>query len=483
MHKPIIADMKSFFLYFCILGVFLLVIGLILQQGKALETIATSVQVAPAVSDSAAETAIQGILKKTFITDRNALSILVVQLIVILLCVRVFVYLCRKIDQPAVIGEIIAGIFLGPSVLGLFFPEVMNFVFPASSMNNLHLLSQVGLILFMFVLGMELDLKLIKNKIHVAVLVSHISIVFPYLLGVGLSYFIYREYTPDNISFLSFALFMGIAMSITAFPVLSRFVKERGMANTYEGVLALTCAATDDITAWCILAVITGVVKSGTVSQASISIVLTILFITTMIFLVKPFFQKVLVLYKKRAEQAGNALIPWFLIFLFISVYCAEVIGIHALFGAFLAGMVIPESSIRAKLIDKTEYLSTVLLLPLFFAFTGLRTQIGLMAEGQLWLICLVVIVLAVVGKLGGSTVAAGWAGVPWRQSLIIGVLMNTRGLMEVVVLNIGYDLGILTDELFAIMVVMALVTTFMTSPVLKLIQVGMGRESNLVAQ
>jgi Kef-type K+ transport system membrane component KefB len=397
----------------------------------------------------------------------HPLAILLVQIISIILISRTFGFIFNKIGQPTVIGEIIAGIVLGPSVVGYLFPEISSFLFPAGSLPNLQFLSQIGLILFMFVIGMELDLKVLRNQAHDAVVISHASIIIPYSLGVGLAYFLYQGYTGDNVSFVSFALFMGIAMSITAFPVLARVIQERDLAKTTLGSIAITCAAADDITAWCILAAVIAIVKAGTFVSALYTMALAIMYVLLMLFVVQPFLKKLGSVYSER-ETISKRIVAISFLVLLCSAYVAEIIGIHALFGAFLAGVIMPPNfSFRRIMTDKIEDVSLVLLLPLFFVFTGLRTQISLLNEPHLWKVSGYIILTAVAGKFLGSALAARFVGQSWRDSLSIGALMNTRGLMELIVLNIGYDLGVLTPEVFAMMVIMALVTTFMTGPAL----------------
>ncbi|WP_290833070.1 cation:proton antiporter, partial [Flavobacterium sp.] len=401
---------------------------------------------------------------------QHPLAILLLQIITIIIVARVFGWIFRKIGQPSVIGEIIAGIFLGPSLVGMYFPEYSALLFPKESLGNLQFLSQIGLILFMFVVGMELDLKVLKNKANDAVVISHASIIFPFALGIGLSYFVYNQFAPEGVEFLSFSLFMGIAMSITAFPVLARIVQERGIHKTKLGAIVITCAAADDITAWCILAAVIAIVKAGTFASSMYVILLALVYVLAMLFVVKPFLKKVGDLYATR-DNLSKPVVAIFLLTLIISSYLSEVIGIHALFGAFLTGAIMPDiTKIRNIIIEKVEDIALILLLPLFFVFTGLRTQIGLINDPYLWKITGFIILVAVVGKFLGSALAARFVGQNWRDSLTIGALMNTRGLMELVVLNIGYDLGVLSSEIFTMMVIMALVTTFMTGPAIDVI-------------
>lgn len=398
------------------------------------------------------------------------LAVLLLQIIAIILTARAFGWICIKIKQPVVIGEMLAGIALGPSLLGLYFPELYTSLFPPESFGNLQFLSQIGLILFMFIVGMELDLTVLRNKAHDAVVISHASIVIPFALGIGLAYFLYEAYAPENVQFLSYALFIGIAMSITAFPVLARIIQERNLQKTRLGTVAITCAAADDITAWCILAAVIAIVKAGSFASAIYTIALALIYVVIMIKIVRPFIHRIGNLNTTR-ESLGKPVVAIFFLLLLFSAYATEVIGIHALFGAFMAGAIMPENhKFRNVFIEKIEDVALVLLLPLFFVFTGLRTQIGLLNDPKLWMITAIIILVAVIGKFVGSALAARFMGQNWKDSLSIGALMNTRGLMELVVLNIGYDLGVLSAELFSMMVVMALVTTFMTGPALDII-------------
>lgn len=400
----------------------------------------------------------------------HPLAILLAQIITIIFVARFFGWVCKKIGQPTVIGEIIAGIVLGPSLIGMYFPEFSDAIFPTQSLGNLQFLSQIGLILFMFVVGMELDLKVMRNKAQEAVVISHASIVIPFALGIGLAYYIYLQFAPMGVQFLSFGLFLGIAMSITAFPVLARIVQERGLQKTRLGTIVITCAAADDITAWSLLAAVIAIVKAGSFVSSLYIIGLAVAYVLVMIKLIRPFLKRVGDLHSTR-ENLGKPIVAIFFLTLIISSYATEVIGIHALFGAFMAGAIMPENTkFRSIFIEKVEDVALVLLLPLFFVFTGLRTEIGLLNDPYLWKVTGLIIMVAVVGKFIGSALAAKFVGQNWKDSLTIGALMNTRGLMELVVLNIGYDLGVLTPEIFAMMVIMALVTTFMTGPSLDFI-------------
>lgn len=467
-------NLKKLAFYVTTVGAFAIFIYLTLQQGAGLEE-GREVNFVPADINYWNDFVIA--LKHSF---AHPLALLLGQIATIIIVARFFGYLARKVGQPAVVGEVIAGIVLGPSLLGLYFPEAGAALFPAQSLGNLQFLSQIGLILFMFVVGIELDLNTLRNKAHDAVVISHASIIVPFALGVGFAYFTYESFAPQGINFTSFALFMGIAMSITAFPVLARIVQERGMQKTRLGTIVITCAAADDITAWCILAAVIAIVKAGSFGSAIFTMLMAIGYVFIMLKLVKPFLKRIGDLHTSR-ENLSQSVVAIFFLTLILSSYATEIIGIHALFGAFMTGVIIPENTkFRTVFIEKVEDVAVVLLLPLFFVFTGLRTQIGLLDDPSLWGTAGLIILVAVTGKFVGSAIAAKFVGQSWKNSLSIGALMNTRGLMELVVLNIGYDLGVLTPEVFAMMVIMALVTTMMTGPALDLINYFFKTEDTL---
>ena len=379
--------------------------------------------------------------------------------------------LFRRINQPQVVGEIAAGILLGPSVLGALYPQATSYLFSPKVLPFLDILAEVGLIFFMFLIGLELDTKLIRGRGHAAALVSHVSIIFPFLLGVGSALVLFSQLGSASGKFTPFALFLGASMSVTAFPVLARILTERGLYKTRLGTVTLTCAAVDDVTAWCVLAVVVTVARASGVSSALLTIGLSILFIAFMIFVVRPLMGRLADHHEEQGQLSGLALAVVFGGVL-LSAIATDRIGIHAIFGAFLFGAVMPQrSEFIRELVGKLEDFVAVFLLPLFFAYTGLRTQIGLIAgDPTLWLFCGLILFVAVVGKWGGSTAAAKAVGLHWRESLAVGILMNTRGLTELIILNIGLDLGVIPPTLFAMLVIMAVVTTFMTTPLLSLV-------------
>ncbi len=400
----------------------------------------------------------------------HPLARLLLQLIVIVAAARALGGLATLFRQPPVVGEIAAGILLGPSLLGAYAPETSGFLFPESSWGILQMLSQVGVLLYMFVVGLELDPSHLRARAHAAVAVSHFSIIVPFVLGVVAAFGLYTAYAPIGVPFHAFALFLGIAMSITAFPVLARILDERRLTNTPLGVTALTCAAVDDVTAWSLLAfIVTVVTAGGAVAILGAMLGLSVVFVLGMFLVVRPLLARLLT---ARGGPPGLSRDRLALVIgvLFASAWTTEIIGIHALFGAFLAGAMIPMvPALRRALRERLESFSSVFLLPLFFVYTGLRTEIGLLDTWAAWATCLVIIGIATAGKLGGTVGAARVMGMSWRESVMLGALMNTRGLMELIVLNIGYDLGILTPEIFTMLVLMALATTAMTGPMLSL--------------
>lgn len=399
------------------------------------------------------------------------LPTLLLQIGVILIAARIVGWLFRRIQQPQVVGEMVAGILIGPSVLGWLAPGVSATLFPPGSLGFLNALSQIGVLSFMFVVGLELNPALMKGRGHTAVVTSHASIVFPFLLGSLLALYLYPRVSDESVTFSNFALFLGIAMSITAFPVLARILQERHLLRHPVGVITLACAAVDDVTAWCLLAGVVVIVRAAT---ATIPLWVTIggsaAFGLIMWFGVRPLLRGLERVFESRGKMTQN-LLALILLIVFASAYITEWLGIHALFGAFVVGAIMPKDKAFVKaLTERLEDLVVVLLLPLFFAFTGLRTSIGAVSGDEMWFYCGLIVVVAIAGKLGGSMIAARFTGTSWRESAAIGILMNTRGLIQLVVLNIGLDIGVISPALFAMMVLMALITTFMTTPLLAVV-------------
>jgi Kef-type K+ transport system membrane component KefB len=392
--------------------------------------------------------------------------VLLLQLLVIMAAGRGVGLLFRRVGQPAVVGEMLAGVLLGPSLLGHALPTVEAFLFPPSSMPALHLISQLGVILFMFVVGMELDLEGLRHRARATVVISNAGIVVPFCLGTLLSVFLYAGYAPAGVPFATFALFSGVAMSVTAFPVLARIISERGLTGTPLGTTGIGCAAMADVTAWCLLAVVLAVGRGSGIGAPIFAAACAAALAWVMLKVVRP--NATRIFGTTGALVAPPALLSLVLVSMFVAALLTEIIGIHALFGAFLAGVAVGGAvDLRDPVRRAIEPLSAAVLVPVFFAYSGLRTEVGLVRGLEGWLVCAVIVATAVAGKLGGTAIAARWTGIAWRQSLALGALMNTRGLMELIVLNVGYDLGILSPALYTMMVVMALATTCMTGPIL----------------
>ena len=457
------------------LAIFVAGIWLILAAGSKRNSPQHLPNVSSTITETPATSSTQSVTRIFRLEERSPVSILLLQIIVIIVVAKVFAAIFRRIGQPPVMGEMVAGIALGPSVLGLLSPQISSFLFPAPSLPTLGVLSQIGVVLFMFIVGMEVDLNHLREKASSALMVSHASIVVPFLLGAALSLTLFSTLATPNSTFTPFALFMGIAMSITAFPVLARIIKDRQLTNSPLATTALACAAVDDVSAWCILAVVMAIAKATGLAGALVTIGLTAVFILVMLLLVKPQLERIV---GNRIADArySRRLLASALAFALASAWVTETLGIHALFGGFLAGLVMPsDRGVQRFFEEKIEVFSSTFLLPLFFVFTGLRTKVTLLNDRWSLMVCLAIIAVAIVGKLGASMLMARWTRMSWRDSFAIGALMNTRGLVELVVLNIGYDLGILSDRIFVMMVIMALTTTFMTAPLLSLVKIGKG--------
>lgn len=397
--------------------------------------------------------------------------ILVLQIVVVLAVCRIVGQIFLRVRQPRVVGEMFAGIMLGPSLLGWVAPHLSAFLFPPSSLGFLNALSQIGVIIFMFLVGLGVNPRELKKQGHAVVLTSFGSIMAPFILAFILAMYLYPRLSDNSVRFISFALFMGAAMSITAFPVLARILTERNMLQTRLGTVAITCAAVNDVTGWCILAYIVLLIRA---TNAGNSIWLTVgglcAFVLVMIYGVRRLLRRFEAFYRERGHLSENA-IALMLLLALASALCTEYLGIHLLFGSFLMGVIMPkEQKFVRYILDRFEAIVITLLLPLFFAFTGLKTNIGLIKGSNMWMYCGLIILVATLGKLGGSMLAAWWTGMPVREAAGLGTLMNTRGLMELVILNIGLEIKVISPALFSMMVLMALATTFMTSPLLQII-------------
>ena len=399
----------------------------------------------------------------------NPAILVLLQVLIVIGLSRLMGLFCRQIKQPLVIGEIIAGIMLGPSLLGLIAPNVMTALFPAETLPYLNILSQIGLIFFMFLIGLELNPKYLSGQLEKAVLISHVSIVVPFALGISTALILYPIVSNNGVSFTAFALFLGSALSITAFPVLARIITENNLQVTRLGTLALTCAAVDDVTAWCLLALAIAVTRTNSISGAFPTIIASILYIILMATAGRWLLRKLSIHYQ-RTGRLTQWVLAWIYMGVVASALITELIGIHLIFGAFLLGAVMPKDpGLVREIAEKTEDFVLIFLLPIFFAYSGLRTEIGLLNRPELWLLCALVVAVAIIGKYVGTYVAARVSGIEKREASALGWLMNTRGLTELIVLNIGLSLGVISPLLFTLLVIMALVTTFMTSPLLEM--------------
>jgi len=398
----------------------------------------------------------------------HTVILVLVEVLIVIGLSRLIGLAFKSIKQPLVIGEIVAGIMLGPSLFGLIAPHVAANLFPPETVPFLNVLSQVGLIFFMFLIGLELNPKYLSGQLEVAVLTSHVSILVPFSLGTLLALLLYPLVSNASVSFTAFALFLGAAMSITAFPVLARIITENNLQGTRLGTLALTCAAVDDVTAWCVLAVAIAVARTGNIGGAIPTIFESIIYIGFMLTVGRWFLQR-LATYYRRTGRLSQLLLAVIYIAVVASALITELIGIHLIFGAFLLGAAMPKNAdLVRELAVKTEDFVLIFLLPIFFAYSGLRTQIGLLNRPELWLLCGLVLLVAIAGKYIGTYVAARFSGITHREASALGWLMNTRGLTELIVLNIGLELGVISPLVFTMLVIMALVTTFMTSPLLE---------------
>lgn len=397
-----------------------------------------------------------------------SITLLLLQVCIIIAASRLTGLIFRRIHQPQVMGEMIAGILLGPSLLGWLAPGISIALFPPSSLGFLNALSQVGLLIFMFLVGLEVEPQTLREQRRLAFTTSYVSFLAPFIMGIILAFYLYPRVSTAGVRFTHFALFVGTAMSVTALPVLARILIECNLLRTRLGTAAIACAAVGDVTSWCVLAGVVMLVRS---SSLTIPLWLTLLgsaaFICLMLFGVRRMLRKLEDIYLER-RTVSQSLLTIILLLVLASSWITESLGIHALFGAFLMGAVMPTRLIE-PLSEKLQDVTVVLLLPLFFAYTGLRTSITLVSGAEMWFYCSLIILVAIAGKMGGATLAARATGKSWRDARALGILMNTRGLMELVILNIGLDIGVISPTVFAMMVMMTLITTSMTTPLLKL--------------
>ena len=401
------------------------------------------------------------------------MTLLLIQMTVVLLTALLCGWLARKLGQARVIGEIIGGILIGPSVFGRVAPQSWATLFPPSSFGSFEVLSTVGLILFLFLIGSELDYDHLRQQKRTAVFVSIMSIVVPFGLATVVAHSLQVRFAPDSTASTPFVLFLGISMSITAFPVLVRILEERHLVSTPLGTTSLMCAAAGDVFAWILLGIaLTLIPRSGDASTLLYRAIGLVAYLVVMLSFVLPFGKWLMK--RRKGEGLSYEFLGIVVAFVLASAAATEAIGIHPLFGAFMAGVCFPRSESVQKILRTRIYMIvSVLFLPLFFALTGMRTRVDLMNSAGIWMWTAVVLAVAIAGKMGGKVLAARWTGQPWRQATALGALLNTRGLVELIVLNIAYNAGVFSQTLFTMLVVMALVTTMMTTPILNMLGVG----------
>jgi Kef-type K+ transport system membrane component KefB len=398
------------------------------------------------------------------------MTLLLTQMAIVLLTTMVCGWLALKIGQARVIGEIIGGIVLGPSILGRLAPHFSATLFPKASLATFDNLSTVGLVLFLFLIGMELDYEQLYSQRVTAVMASGMSILLPFAMGALLAHSLRTRFAPHGIGSVPFVLFLGIAMSITAFPVLARILEERNLQFTPLGATAILCAAVDDVVAWSLLAFALAFMGGqGGPSSLVMRLIGLVIYLFVMLGIVRPL--AALVVRRQKQPELTIELLAVVLAGVLLSAAVTDKFGVHPLFGAFIAGVCFPRvPRWQLALRERLDMLVSVLLLPLFFALTGMRTRLDLLNDGSMWLWAAIVLFAAVFGKMGGAALAARWSGQSWRDAIALGALLNTRGLVELIVLNIAYTVGAFTPTLFTMMVVMALVTTMLTAPILTLL-------------
>lgn len=408
-----------------------------------------------------------GLVRATGQSINSTLFQALLALAVIIGTARAMGALFGVIGQPAVIGELVGGLMLGPSLLGQVAPVLHDQLLPPGVTAFLGVYSQLGVILYLFLVGLELDLSVLRKSSHATLAISHVSIIAPFVLGSGLALSLYPKLSNSGVPFTVFALFLGVSLSVTAFPVLARILTDLKISRSQMGVVALTCAAIDDVTAWCLLALVVSIAQERT-ADALKTVLLTGALILVVLKIVAPFVRRIVPRLDQSADLSRAAL-SVVLLAMLASAMTTEYIGIHGFFGAFLFGAIIPhESRLANELKRRLDDFVAVLFLPVFFAYTGTRTEIGLITGVQDWLLCGTIIALACLGKFGGTLLASRLSGVGWRDSAALGILMNTRGLVQLIVLNVGLDLGVISPRLFTMLVLMALVTTLMATPILQ---------------
>lgn len=391
------------------------------------------------------------------------------QLAVVLIVCRLVIWAAVKVGQPPVVGEMIAGVILGPSLFGYFWPHAQQAFFPAASRPILFAGAQLGLALYMFTVGLEFRRDLLRSRLRSALVISASGILVPFLLGCGIAWVLLSQsgfFGPD-VTAIQAVPFMGAAMAITAFPMLARIIFERGLTGTTVGALALAAGAVDDAAAWGVLALVLASF-AGDPWIAVLAVGGSAVFVG-LLFTIGQKLLRAIADYAARDEAAERVAIGWVMVLLMLAAWYTDTIRLYAVFGAFFLGAAMPRGPFVKRLQVLIEPLTTSLLLPLFFIYSGLNTRFDLVNDPKLWLVTLVVLAAAVIGKAGACYAAARACGETHREAMGIGSLMNARGLMELIILNIGLERGIITPTLFSVLVFMAIVTTLMATPMFNL--------------
>ncbi|MDS3860210.1 cation:proton antiporter [Thermosynechococcaceae cyanobacterium BACA0444] len=406
--------------------------------------------------------------------ETQTLLLILVDICLIIGLARLVGNLFTRINQPPVMGEIVAGIMLGPSLLGWLAPHTEAILFPKDVMPSIYLLSQIGLIFFMFLVGLEVSPENMRGRLRVAMATSSISILVPFTLGVSLALTLLQPLrTNPEISNLAFALFLGAAMSVTAFPVLARIIQEKNLQKTPLGLLALTCASVDDITAWCLLAMAIIATRSNDIFSAWPTLVGISLFTMLMMTVGRRWIEQQMRAWAQRGPLTLSQQTIIY-IFLILSAIGTQLLNIDVIFGGFIMGVIMPKNlASTVYLRERIQDFVTIFLLPLFFAYSGINTQIGLVNTPTLWGLTILILLAAVLGKFGGTYWVSRWTGLPAGEAAALGLLMNTRGLTELIILNVGLSLKVISPVLFTMLVIMALVTTFIASPLMDRVYPG----------
>jgi len=410
-------------------------------------------------------------LNPSHYNDADPIVIFIIQVVLIVAVTRCLDLVLSKLLQPRVISEVLGGIILGPSVLG-HIPGYTNAIFPTASLPQLNLIANIGLVLYLFLVGVELDPRMVLKQAKLSISISAVGMALPFGMGVAVSYGLYQINHPDvHVAFGTFLLFMGVAISITAFPVLARIITELKLTQTRVGSTALCAAVGDDITAWVLLALVVTIVNASNSLTALYVFLLAVAWGLILIFLVRPLLLKLIIKTNSHINGPTVPMMAFTLLLVLISAFVTDIIGVHAIFGAFMVGVIIPHSDgFALGITEKIEDLISILFLPVFFAISGLKTQIGLLNDGAAWGYVFLVIFVAMFGKISGCTIVAKAYGIPWREAFTIGVFMSCKGLVELIVLNIGLNAKVIDPKVFAILVVMAIVTTCITAPLAILI-------------